>query len=226
MDFSFTPDQITLRDAVRQFAAKEIGRTSPPMTAKSVCRLISIKKIVELGFTGGVVPEKYGGAGLDHVSFTIIIEEIARYCQCLASQVALPSCGPGGALLRYGTEEQKQRYLVPLARGEAFAAQAITEPQSGTDVASLQATYVKKGDEFILRGNKMWISNLEHASFIITLATFDRSLKHKGISAFIVERGFPGLSHRVFKNNVGFRSHDVGGTRPRRGPRAEGESPG
>lgn len=210
MDFSFTPEQITLRDAVRQFAAKEIGPCVAAYDREERLPLDIYKKIAELGFTGGTVPEQYGGAGLDHISFTLIIEEIARYCQSLASHVASSSCGPGAALLRYGTEEQKQRYLVPLAKGEAFAAMAITEPQSGTDVASLQATYKKTDDGFLIHGNKIWISNLDHASFILTLATFDRSLKHKGISAFLLEPNFPGVSHIVFKNKVGFRLHDMG----------------
>lgn len=161
--------------------------------------------MAELGFYGGTVPEEWGGAGLDHVTFSMLIEEISRVDHCLGVLTSMPSALVGGGILRFGTDEQRDRWLRPLAQGQIFGGAGVTEPQSGSDVAGMETTYTKEGDDFVIRGAKTWISNLDIASFFVTFATSDRSLKHKGVSAFIIPKDTPGLSVHPFKNKLGFR---------------------
>jgi len=165
-----------------------------------------LDRMAELGLFGGTVPVELGGAGLDHVTFSRVIEEMARVDHILGVLMAMPSALVGGGLLHYGSDEQKQRWLVPLAAGRIFGGAGVTEPQSGSDVAGMATTYERTaGGGFVLRGSKVWISNLDIASFFITFATRDRSLRHRGISAFVVPAGAPGVQTHPFKNKLGFR---------------------
>jgi len=159
---------------------------------------------------GGVVPEQYGGAGMDYISLTLLVEEIARHCQSLGTICSFASGLAGSGLLHYGSEAQKERYLAPMARGEIFAGAGVTEPHSGTDVAAMETTAVRKGDEYVLDGSKIWISGVGIASWYLTFATLDRAKGPKGICAFIVERGFPGFSERPIRNKLAFRPTQVG----------------
>jgi len=161
--------------------------------------------MAKLGFFGGVVPLAYGGLGLDFVTFARMIEEISKVDHCIATIVSFPSGLVGAGILRFGTEEQKERWLVPLARGQFFGAAGVTEPDSGSDVAGMKTTYRREGSEYILNGAKAWISNLDIADFVLTFATRDRALRHKGITAFIIPRDTPGLGLRPYKNKMGFR---------------------
>jgi alkylation response protein AidB-like acyl-CoA dehydrogenase len=164
-----------------------------------------LTEMASLGFFGGVVPEEYGGAGLDHVTFAMVIEQMARVDHILGVLMSMPSALVGGGLLRYGSLAQKERWLRPLAKGEIFGGAGVTEPQSGTDVAGMETTYERDGDGFILNGVKTWISNLDIASFFVTFASRDRSLRHGGITAFIVPADTPGVRTTPFKNKLGFR---------------------
>ncbi|HWP47681.1 MAG TPA: acyl-CoA dehydrogenase family protein [Candidatus Limnocylindrales bacterium] len=210
MDFDLTPEQQNLKQIAYDFAKKEIAPYVNQYDAEERFPMEIVKKAASLGFTGGVIPEKYGGAGLDYLSFTLIIEEIARVCQTMGAILSLPSGLAGSGILTYGTEEQKQKYLVPLARGECFAGTGVTEPHSGTDVAAMETTVVKKGDRYIINGRKAWISMLNEAAFFLTFATLDKKLKSKGICAFIVEKHWPGVSVKPEKNKVGFRPLSTG----------------
>ena len=116
----------------------------------------------------------------------------------------------GSGILQFGTEAQKQRYLVPLARGETFAGTAVTEPHSGTDVAAMETTVVRRGDEYVLNGAKIWISGVGLAEWYLTFATLDRAKGARGVCAFVVERGFPGFSERPIRNKLAFRPAQVG----------------
>jgi alkylation response protein AidB-like acyl-CoA dehydrogenase len=161
--------------------------------------------MAELGLFGGVIPEEYGGTALDHVTFAMVIEQMARVDHILAILMSMPSALVGGGLIRYGTVAQKEKWLRPLAEGAIFGGAGVTEPQSGTDVAGMQTTYERDGDEFVLNGVKTWISNLDIASFFVTFASRDRDLRHKGITAFIVPANTPGIRIAPFKNKLGFR---------------------
>jgi len=198
-------EQRALRDVVREFARETVmPRVREYDERESIPRDI-LDRMRELNLFGGTVPVEYGGLGLDHVTYSALIEEMAWADHILGVMMSMPSALVGSGILAHGTEEQKQRWLVPLARGEIFGGAGVTEPQSGTDVAGMQTTYRRDGDGFVLQGAKTWISNLDIASFFITFATFDRSLRHKGISAFIIPRDTPGLTVRPFRNKLGFR---------------------
>lgn len=170
-----------------------------------------LEQMATLGFFGGTVPERFGGAGLDHVTFAQIIEEISRVDHCLGVLMSMPSALVGGGILKCGTTEQKEQWLTPLARGEIFGGAGVTEPQSGTDVAGMETSYRKDGDGFVLNGTKTWISNLDLAAFFVTFATVKPGSRDKeAISAFIVPRDAPGLSVHPFKNKLGFRPLSTG----------------
>jgi alkylation response protein AidB-like acyl-CoA dehydrogenase len=162
-------------------------------------------KMAELGMFGGAVPVEYGGLGLDYVSYARIIEEVSKTCHIMGVLMSMPTSLVGSGISEFGTEEQKQRYLVPLAEGSIFGAAGVTEPRSGSDVAGMETSYVKDGDDFVISGAKAWISNLDIADFFITFATRDRSMRHDGISAFIIPADTPGLSIRPYVNKLGFR---------------------
>lgn len=164
-----------------------------------------LERMRDLGFFGGTVPEEWGGAGLDHVTFARLIEEISTADHILGVLMSMPSALVGAGILRFGTDDQRERWLRPLATGQIFGGAGVTEPGSGTDVAGMTTTYTNDGDGFVLRGAKTWISNLDIASFFVTFATQDRSLRHAGISAFIIPADTPGVRVLPFKNKLGFR---------------------
>jgi hypothetical protein len=169
-----------------------------------------LAQMAELGFFGGTVAEKWGGSGLNNHTFSVLIEEISRYDHILGVLMSMPSALVGSGIETFGTDEQRERYLAPLARGEIFGGAGVTEPQSGSDVAGMQTTYSRKNGKFIINGAKTWISNLDIANFFVTFATIDPSKRHKGISAFIVPRDTPGVNVNPFKNKLGFRPISTG----------------
>jgi alkylation response protein AidB-like acyl-CoA dehydrogenase len=198
-------ERADLRALVRDFAGREVApRVAAYDRAEELPRDL-LARIGELGLVGGTVPTRWGGGGLDHRTFAEMIEEMSRVCHILGTIMSMPSGLVGGAILRYGTDEQKERWLRPLAEGRIFGAAGITEPQSGSDVAGLETSYRREGEEFVLNGAKAWISNLDIAGFFFTLATRDRSLRHRGITAFIVPADTPGLSVAPYKDKLGFR---------------------
>jgi len=201
-----TAHQRDLRDVVREFAREQVLPRVREYDATEQLPGDLLVEMRELGLFGGTVPVEYGGLGLDHVTYSLLIEEISWADHILGVLMSMPSALVGAGLLTHGTDEQKRRWLTPLARGEIFGAAGVTEPQSGTDVAGMETTYRKDGDSFVISGAKTWISNLDIASFFITFATRDRSKRHAGISAFVIPAGTEGMSTRPFKNKLGFRA--------------------
>jgi alkylation response protein AidB-like acyl-CoA dehydrogenase len=187
------------------FAAREIAPRVADYDREEVLPTDLLDKMAALGLFGGVVPVELGGTGLDFVTFVALIEEISKTCQILGTLVSMPSGLVGAGVERFGTQEQQDRWLRPLAQGEIFGAAAVTEPGSGSDVAALTTTYRRDGGDFVLNGAKAWISNLDIASFFVTFASSDRSLRHRGITAFIIPRDTPGLILNPYKNKLGFR---------------------
>jgi alkylation response protein AidB-like acyl-CoA dehydrogenase len=147
---------------------------------------------------------------LDYVTFAEVIEEVSRTCHVIGTLLSMPSGLTGAAIEKYGTDEQKERWLRPLAGGLIFGASGVTEPQSGSDVAAMQTTYRREGDEFVINGAKAWISNLAIGSFLLTFATRDRREGRQGITAFIIPIPTPGLTLAPYKNKVGFRPLSTG----------------
>jgi glutaryl-CoA dehydrogenase (non-decarboxylating) len=210
VDFSWTEEQEQIRKTARNFANQEIApHVAEYDEAESFPKEI-VQKAAALGFMGGVIPAQYGGSDLDFVSFTIILEEISKVCHAVGCALSFPSGLAGSSILRFGTEEQKEKYLRPLAEGKVFAATGLTGPHSGTDVASMETFARKDGDRYILNGSKSWISFLEVADWILTFAALDRANPRKSICAFLIDRDTPGLRFKPYKNKLGFRPLSTG----------------
>jgi alkylation response protein AidB-like acyl-CoA dehydrogenase len=195
---------------VGEFARREIAPRVREYDEAESLPMDLLAQMSELGFFGGVIPERYGGLELDYVTYAQLIEEISKVCHILGTLLSMPSGLVGASIEKFGTEEQKQQWLVPLAEGRIFGASGVTEPDSGSDVAAMKTTYRKDGDAFVINGAKAWISNLAIASFVLTFASVDRSLGRKGISAFIIPRDTPGLELAPYKNKLGFRPLSTG----------------
>ncbi len=168
-----------------------------------------VEKAADLGLVGGVIPERYGGTGLDYVSWAMTVEELGRVCTSMAQVVAFPSSVAGTGLLYWGTEEQKQRLLRPVAQGKYLAATAITEPDCGSDAAALRTYAVREGGECILNGQKTWISNASLAGWIMVFARMKGTKGREGVTAFVVERGSPGLSTQPIHHKLVARASDT-----------------
>jgi alkylation response protein AidB-like acyl-CoA dehydrogenase len=198
-------DRRAVVEAIGEFARKEIApRVAAYDAAESLPRDL-LDGMAELGFFGGVVPVEMGGLGLDHQTLAAAIEEMSKVCHIMGTLISMPSGLVGSAIQSFGSDEQRGRWLRPLAQGKIFGASGVTEPGSGSDVAAMTTTYRREGDEFVINGAKAWISNLDIASFFVTFATADRSLRHRGVTAFILPRDTPGLSVHPYKNKLGFR---------------------
>ncbi|MDO8212590.1 acyl-CoA dehydrogenase family protein [Conexibacter sp. CPCC 206217] len=197
-------------DAVGEFARREIAPRVAEYDLAETLPLDLLQRMSELQFFGGVVPVSEGGLGLDFVTYARLIEELSKTCHIMGTLASLPSGLVGASLLRYGTPEQRERWLRPLAQGRIFGAAGVTEPQSGSDVASMRTTYRRDGSDFVINGAKAWISGLNVASFVLTFATRDRDLRHGGVSAFVIPRDTPGMSLHPYKNKLGFRPLSTG----------------
>lgn len=198
-------DRRAIVDMAADFALREIApRVAAYDRAERMPRDL-LDRMGALGFFGGVIPEELGGLGLDYTTFVDLIEEVSKTCQILGTFVSMPSGLVGASIERFGSPDQHDRWLRPLAQGEIFGAAAVTEPGSGSDVAGMTTTYRRDGDGFVLNGAKAWISNLDVAEFFVTFASSDRSLRHRGITAFVVPRDTPGLGLHPYKDKLGFR---------------------
>jgi butyryl-CoA dehydrogenase len=192
VDFELTEEQKLLQKSVREFAESEVRPLAKELDETGHFPRGLFKKAAELGLTGVAFPESEGGAGFDHIAYTIVIEEISR---CCASTGVILSghnslyCEP---VHRYGTEEQRKKLLVPFARGERIGCFALTEPQAGSNAAALQTRAVRKGDTYIVNGTKAWITNGGAADAAIVYVNTEPAKGEKGITALVVERGTPG----------------------------------
>lgn len=194
--YGLTEEQLAVRESARKFTEKEILPVINEYEAKGIYPLDLIKKIGELGYLGAIIPEEYGGVGLDFGSFASICEEVGYGCWVVSSSINIHNSLVGSGLLRFGSEGQKERYLVPLAKGEKIGCACFSEPNHASDLSGIETTAKRDGDSYVLNGSKIWISHATHADVYYVLATVDRQLRHKGISIFVVERGTPGLHAR------------------------------
>lgn len=210
MNFDFTEEQQMLRKTVRDFVDKEIMPYVADWDRAGTFDPKILDKLADLGLMGVCIPEEYGGSGMDYNSLAIVCEELERGDTAFRTAVSVHTGLNSMALLQWGTEEQKQKYLVPQAKGEKIGAFGLTEPGAGSDVAALQTTAVKEGDYYILNGQKTWISLCDIADHFIVFAYTNPAKKHYGISAFIVERTFPGFSSKAIKGKLGIRAGNTG----------------
>lgn len=210
MNFEFTEEQKMLRKTVRDFVDNEIMPYIAEWDRQGQFDPAIYKKLADLGLMGVCIPEEYGGAGMDYNSLAIVCEELERGDTAFRTAVSVHTGLNSMTLLQWGTEEQKQKYLVPQAKGEKIGAFGLTEPGAGSDVASMQSTARKEGDYYILNGSKTWISLCDVADHFIVFAYTDKSKKHRGISAFIIEREWEGFSSKAIKGKLGIRAGNTG----------------
>ena len=210
MNFDFSDEQIMLRKTVRNFVDKEIMPHIAEWDEKGEFHSEIITALAKLGLMGVCIPEKYGGSEMDYNSLAIVCEELERGDTAFRTAVSVHTGLNSMTLLQWGTEEQKQKYLIPQAKGEKIGAFGLTEPNAGSDVAALQSTAVRDGDYYILNGQKTWISLCDVADHFLVFAYTDKSKKHQGISAFIVERTMMGFSSKAIKGKLGIRAGNTG----------------
>lgn len=210
MDFSYSEEQEMLRKMVRNFVDKEIMPHIAKWDADVHFEVGIMKRLAELDLMGVCIPQEYGGSGMDYNSLAIVCEELERGDTAFRTAVSVHTGLHSMTLLQWGTEEQKQKYLTPQAKGEKIAAFGLTEPNAGSDVAAMNSTAVKDGDDYILNGAKTWISLCDVADHFLVFAYTDKSKKHHGISAFIVERDMPGFSSKAIKGKLGIRAGNTG----------------
>jgi len=212
MDFALTAEQESLLELARDFARREIAPHVAQYDREERYPIEIIRQAAELGLLGGVVPVEYGGGGLDYKTYAMLVEEVSRVCHVVGLSMSLASGLVGSSVQAFGTEQQKQRYLVPLARGEAFGGSGVTEARSGTDVSDMDTSVRKDGGDYIINGAKMWISFLDVASWFLTFAHLgvDERTGRKQICAFIVDADRPGVSVHPVSNKFGFRPVKTG----------------
>ena len=203
MDFSLTEEQQMFQKMFRDFATKEVAPLAEETDHEEKPPLELLKKAAMQGFLGALIPEEYGGVGLDIVSYCMMLEELAKACASTAMTISVHNGLAAKTILDNGNEEQKRKYLEPMAMGDKIGAFALTEPAAGSDVAALEATAIKDDDKYVLNGNKIWVSNGDIASVFVVFAKTNPEAGGKGISAFIVERGMPGFK-------VGYREKTLG----------------
>ncbi len=193
MDFTLNDDQKMILELVDEVSEKEFAPRADEVSAKGEFPAENIKKLVELDLFGITIPEKYGGLGMDYLTWTLVSERISRACTTtgLIFGTNLLCTYP---LLQFGNEEQKKKYLPPLAKGETLGAFALTEPEAGSDAGNVQTTAIKEKDSYVLDGTKIFITNGEVAGTYIIIANMDRARGPRGLTAFIVEKGNPGFS--------------------------------
>jgi len=198
-----------IRDTARQFANDELAPTVLERDEKEEFPYDAVKKMGELGFMGMMVSEQYGGAGLDTISYVLALEEIGKVdasaCVIMSVNNSLVCWG----LEAFGTEEQKQKYLVDLASGKKLGAFALSEPEAGSDATNQRTTATRDGDEYVINGTKNFITSGAHADIVLVMASTDRSKGARGVSAFIVEKGTPGFSVAKKEKKMGIRSSDT-----------------
>jgi len=210
MDFSLTSEQIQLRDTVREFAAREVAPYIREWDANGEFHPEILQRMGELGLLGLPIPEEYGGAGFDYVSLALACDEL-EYVDTFLRVIMSVHVGLNSlALLQWGNEDQKQRFLAPQARGEKFGTFGLTEPNAGSDAGSIESTYVRDGDSYVLNGSKIWISLAAMADHFLVFASFDRSKKHNGLTAFMLEKDMPGLTTATIKGKLGVRAGNTG----------------
>jgi alkylation response protein AidB-like acyl-CoA dehydrogenase len=206
MNFTLTPEQEDIRKMVREFAAKSIAPTAAERDEKELFPREIFDQMGELGLLGLPYPEEYGGAGSDYVSYAIAVEEISKVCASTGIGLSVHVSLCAGPIFLYGNEEQKQKFLRPLAEGKKLGAFGLTEPNAGTDAANGSSTAVKDGDNYILNGTKVFNTNGGEAEIYVVFAATDKALGPKGMSAFIVEKGTPGFSFGKKEIKMGIRS--------------------
>ena len=206
MDLDLTPEQELIRKTARDFAEREIAPVAMEYDRAEEFPWPVLEKMKPIGFLGASIPEEYGGMGLDPISYCLVIEEIARADSSIRGILSVNCSLVGTSIVKYGTEEQKHEWLPKLAAGDAIGCFALTEPGAGSDPGSLRMTAVRDGDDFVLNGSKMFITNGTVAGLALTFANADPSKGAKGVTAFLVPCDTQGFSATEIKGKLGLRA--------------------
>jgi len=209
MKLELNEQQKMIQKMVREFAEKEIAPIAAELDKKSQYPHKTLEKMAKLGLLGIIIPSEFGGAGLDTISYATVIEEISRKCASTGVITSVHNSLVAWPILKYGTDEQKKKYLPILAKGEKIGAFAGTEPNAGSDLGAMQTTAVKKGNKYIINGDKTFITSGPEAGILIVFAVTDKSAGAKGISAFIVENNFKGFKVGSIFDKMGINANLV-----------------
>lgn len=205
MNFSFSKEQLLLRQMLREFSLNEVEPIAAEIDEEERFPVETVEKMKKIGMMGIPFAKQYGGAGGNYLEYAMAVEELSRVCGTTGVILSAHTSLGGGPINEFGTEEQKQKYLVPLANGTHIGAFGLTEPNAGTDAAGQQTTAVLDGDEYIINGSKIFITNAIYADTYIVMAMTDKSQGTRGISAFIIEKGTPGFTFGPKEKKLGIR---------------------
>jgi len=209
LDFDFTEEQLEIKRLAREFAESEIAPHAMEWDEAQRFPVDLMKKLARLGFLGILFPQEYEGAGLGYIEYVSVIEEISKVDGAIGLSVAAHNSLCSNHIFTFGSDAQKRRYLVPLASGEKLGAWGLTEPEAGSDASGTQTTAIKEIDSFVLNGSKTFTTHGTYGDIFVLMAVTDRSKGNKGISAFILEKGMPGLRAGKKENKLGCRASDT-----------------
>ncbi|MCB0326074.1 MAG: acyl-CoA dehydrogenase [Bdellovibrionales bacterium] len=206
MDFALTDEHRSLQTLARDFAEKELRPIARQIDLSGTFPQEAVKKLGELGFMGISIPESYGGSELDPVAYVVIMEEISRVCASTAVTMSVNNSLACEVLKNFGTEEQKQKFLISMAKGETLGAYCLTEPMSGSDAATMKTSAKKEGDHYVINGAKNWITNGPDADTLILFAMTDPTQGNRGITAFVLDAKSEGVEIGAKENKLGIRA--------------------
>jgi butyryl-CoA dehydrogenase len=209
MKIELSDEQRMIRDLAREFAEKEVMPIAAQLDREGRFPHETVRRMGELGLMGIFIPERHGGSGADTVSYVVALEEVAGACASHAAVMSVNNSLVCDPLLKYGTEEQKERLLVSLASGKGLGCFALTEPQAGSDASNQNTTAVRDGDHYVLRGRKLFVTNGREATVALVFAQTDRAKGHRGVSAFLVEKRTPGFLVPKVEDKLGLRASDT-----------------
>ncbi len=209
MNFEFTEDQIMIRDTAREFAQGEVAPSSVERDLNGTFPAEIVKKLGELGFLGMMVSPEYGGAGLDTISYVLAMIEVSKADASVGVIMSVNNSLVCFGLEKHGSDYIKEKYLIPLAKGEKLGAFALSEPEAGSDATKQKTTAFKEDGYYVLNGIKNWITNGQSADYVLVMATTDKEKAHHGISTIVVEKGTPGFGYGKKEDKLGIRSSDT-----------------
>jgi alkylation response protein AidB-like acyl-CoA dehydrogenase len=209
MNFELSEEQLAVKEAARDFAINECKEGVIARDRDQIVGHEQLNKLGELGFMGMMVDPKYGGSGMDTLSYVLAMEEISKIDASISVAMSVNNSLVCWGLESFGSEEQKQKYLVPLATGQKVGAFCLSEPEAGSDATSQRTTAIDNGDHYLLNGTKNWITNGSTASTYLVIAQTDVEKGHRGINAFIVEKGWPGFDISAKEDKLGIRGSDT-----------------
>ncbi len=209
MNFEFTEEQLMIQQAARDYAQRELIKDVIERDTKAEFPDHHVKNLVDLGFMGMMTDPQYGGGGMDTISYVLAMEELSKVDASVSVIVSVNNSLVCYGIEAFGTEDQKQKYLVPLASGQKLGAFLLSEPEAGSDATSQRTTAVDMGDHYLINGTKNWITNANCASIYLVIAQTHPEKKHRGINAFIVEKNSPGITLGPHEDKMGMRSSDT-----------------